>query len=115
MTTVTKLLTAAVLTAGPDATATAHPVPSPLAQGQRFAPGEPTPGRPFPPHHGPHRPPADYDYAVYVRSPWGGWRYHGTYETRWQAERAEAWLEARGHRAKVVPFRDGPAWSHGGR
>jgi hypothetical protein len=122
MTPVTKLLSAALVVAGLAATASAQ-VPSPLAgRVVPVAPGEPHPGYPphwpapwppvpRPPHH--HYPPADIDYAVYFRPHWGGWRYYGTYETRWQAERAVASLEVRGLRAKVVPFRDGPSRPRG--
>lgn len=103
MNAVAKFLSAAAVAAGLSAApAAAQPaVPPPLT---RPVPYPPAPW---------HPPRVDYDFAVYVRSPHGHWRYYGAYETRRQAEWTERRLEARGYRAKVVPFRDGPVWASG--
>lgn len=47
----------------------------------------------------------DHDYAVLVRHG-RHWHEYGRYETRWQAERAERFLESRGRQARIEVIHD---------
>ena len=59
----------------------------------------------YPPSYPQYPQRRDHDYAVYVQHR-GHWDFYGRYETRWQAERAERYLEYQGRRARIEVIHD---------